>query len=124
MTLMQQLYISVGIPKLTYGLDVWYTPPHKAIGRKNNGGSVKASTELAKVQQLACNTITGALQTTAQGMMEAHTNIPPMEATLWYICRRVMIRMCTLPPTHPNSVTIHAKLPKKQKPHEPQIHHL
>lgn len=25
--LMQQLYISVALPKITYGLDIWYTPP-------------------------------------------------------------------------------------------------
>ena len=25
--LMRQLYVSVALPKITYGLDVWYTPP-------------------------------------------------------------------------------------------------
>jgi hypothetical protein len=26
---MRQLYLAVAVPKITYGLDVWYTPPHK-----------------------------------------------------------------------------------------------
>ena len=30
--LMRQLYISVALPKITYGLDVWYTPPSKPLG--------------------------------------------------------------------------------------------
>jgi hypothetical protein len=30
--LMRQLYLSVALPKITYGLDVWYTPPSKPAG--------------------------------------------------------------------------------------------
>jgi len=30
--LMQLLYISVAIPKMTYALDMWYVPPHKKEG--------------------------------------------------------------------------------------------
>jgi len=31
--LMRQLYLSVAIPKMTYGLDIWYIPPHKEEGK-------------------------------------------------------------------------------------------
>src|ERR1700678_2659262 len=27
--LMRQLYLAVALPKITYGLDIWYTPPTK-----------------------------------------------------------------------------------------------
>ena len=40
--LMQQLYISVAIPKMTYALDTWFVPPHKKEGKQNNTGSVRA----------------------------------------------------------------------------------
>jgi hypothetical protein len=30
--LMRRLYISVAIPKITYGIDTWYTPPTKPAG--------------------------------------------------------------------------------------------
>lgn len=33
---------------MTYGLDVWYTPPHKEPGSTKNSGSVKALRELSK----------------------------------------------------------------------------
>ena len=26
--LMRQLYLSVALPKITYGIDIWYTPPY------------------------------------------------------------------------------------------------
>jgi hypothetical protein len=35
---MRRLYITVTIPKMMYGLDVWHTLPYKAIGRKKNSG--------------------------------------------------------------------------------------
>lgn len=31
---MHHLYISVALPKMTYRLDIWYTPPFKEIGKK------------------------------------------------------------------------------------------
>jgi len=40
--LMRQLFISTVIPKMTYGLDVWYTPPTKPPGSTNSQGSVLA----------------------------------------------------------------------------------
>jgi len=38
--LMRQLYISVTIPKMTYALDIWYTPPTKPLGHRRSVGSV------------------------------------------------------------------------------------
>ena len=34
--LMRQLYISVALPKISYGIDVWYTPPSKQAGQTRN----------------------------------------------------------------------------------------
>ena len=30
--LMRQLYLAVALPKITYGIDIWYTPPTKPAG--------------------------------------------------------------------------------------------
>ena len=46
--LMRQLYLAVALPKITYGLDVWYTPPHQAdrIHQKHRiGGHIKKPTK-------------------------------------------------------------------------------
>ena len=48
--LMRQLYISVAIPKMTYALDVWFVPPHKKEGKRNNSGSVRALRSMGKIQ--------------------------------------------------------------------------
>ena len=32
--LMRRLYIAVALPKMTYALDVWYTPPTKPLGHR------------------------------------------------------------------------------------------
>ena len=38
--LMHQLYLAVALPKITYGLDIWYTPPSKPAGHTRNTRSV------------------------------------------------------------------------------------
>jgi hypothetical protein len=59
--LMRQLYLAVALPKITYGLDVWYDPPTKPPGATKNLGAVGALKALCKVQRIATLAITGAL---------------------------------------------------------------
>lgn len=100
---MRRLYITVAIPKMTYGLDVWYTPPHKQVGRRRNSGSVKALRELSKLQRLATIAINGALRTSPTDLLDSHSGLLPMDLLLKKICYRSMLRVCTLPPTNPVS---------------------
>jgi hypothetical protein len=37
--LMRQLYLAVALPKVLYGIDVWYTLPTKSAGQARNSGS-------------------------------------------------------------------------------------
>jgi hypothetical protein len=60
--LMRQLYISVVLPKITYGLDVWYTPPDKRAGQTRSSGSAGALRQLQKTQRIASLAIVGALR--------------------------------------------------------------
>ena len=48
--LMRRLYLAVALPKITYGIDTWYTPPHKTPGTTKNAGSVGALRSLQKIQ--------------------------------------------------------------------------
>ncbi|KAF9546883.1 hypothetical protein CPC08DRAFT_615544, partial [Agrocybe pediades] len=79
----------------------WYTPPHKTLGKKKNSGSVTALRLMAKIQRMATIAITGALRSTATDTLEAHANIPPVAVMFRYICRRALIRMCTIDEPHP-----------------------
>ena len=99
--LMRQLYISVTLPKITYGLDIWYTPPTKVAGQTRNSGSTGVLHQLQKVQHIALLAIVGALCTTPTDFLDAHTGLLPIKLTLLKASHRATIRMLTLPPTHP-----------------------
>ncbi|KAH6908836.1 hypothetical protein BKA70DRAFT_1029266, partial [Coprinopsis sp. MPI-PUGE-AT-0042] len=75
--LMRQLYMAVGVPKMTYALEVWYDPPLKEEGRKRNSGSVRALKLMARVQRMATLAITGYMKSTANDLLDAHAGIPP-----------------------------------------------
>jgi hypothetical protein len=98
---MCHLYISVAIPKITYGLEAWYMPPFLPEGKRVRRGNVKALTELSKLQQIATLSISGALHSTATDLLDGHTNILPMEQTLKKVCYRSILWLSALPNTNP-----------------------
>jgi len=99
--LLIQLYITVAIPKMTYALDVWYTPPTKPLGRQRRTGSVSALRQMQKLQRLASLAIVGGMKSTPTDLLDAHAGLFPMELTLLRICHRNTVRLCTLPASHP-----------------------
>jgi ribonuclease HI/endonuclease/exonuclease/phosphatase family metal-dependent hydrolase len=115
--LMRQLYLSVALPKITYGLDVWYTPPTKPAGFSRNTGSVGVLRSLQKTQRLATTAITGTLRSAPTDLIDAHAGLLPMELALLKACHRATVRMLTLPSTHP----LH-KIVKIAKRNPPEKH--
>jgi ribonuclease HI/endonuclease/exonuclease/phosphatase family metal-dependent hydrolase len=115
--LMRQLYLAVALPKITYGLDVWYTPPTKPAGYTNNIGSVGVLRNLQKVQRMATTAITGTLRSTPTDLIDAHAGIFPMEIALIKACHRAIIRTLSLPDAHPLHHVI-----KEAKRHPPTKH--
>ena len=108
--LMRQLYISVALPKITYGIDVWYTPPHKSPGQTKNSGSAGALRQLQKVQRIASLAILGALRSTPTDFADVHAGILPIELALHKAIHRATIRLLTLPRSHPvHSITQEVK---------------
>ena len=99
--LMRQLYIATVIPKMTYGLDVWYTPPTKPLGYRQNIGSVAALRQMTKIQRIATLAITGGIKSTPTDLLDAHAGVLPIELGLQKICHRATVRMATLPNSHP-----------------------
>jgi ribonuclease HI len=115
---MRRLYISVAIPKITYGLEAWYTPPFLPEGKRVRRGSVKALTEFTKLQRIATLSIAGALRSTATDVLDGHTNILPMEQTLKKVCYRSLLRLSALPNSNPA-----AKILRRLQAH-PETTHL
>src|SRR6266540_1730281 len=77
--LMRRLYLAVALPKIMYGIDTWYTPPHKTPGTTKNAGSVSALRSLQKIQRVATIAITDALRTTPTDLIDAHAGLLSME---------------------------------------------
>ena len=108
--LMQQLYLAVALPKITYGVDIWYTPPTKPPGYTKNKGSVGILRNLQKTQRIAALEITGTLRTTPNDFIDVHAGIFPIELALLKACHNAITRTLTLPDTHPlHSITTYAK---------------
>ena len=80
--LMQQLYYAVAIPKMTYAVDIWYTPPHRKEGTKKDSGSVGITNKLVSLQQMAALAITGALCFTATDVLDLHAGTWPVRLLL------------------------------------------
>jgi hypothetical protein len=83
---MRRLYLTVTIPKITYGANVWYTPPHVVMGKRFRTGSAGVLKELEKAQRIATLAINGALRTTASDTLDAHAGILPIGLTLEKVC--------------------------------------
>ena len=108
--LMRRLYLAVALPKITYGLDVWYTPPNKKAGQTKNSGSAAVLRQLQKTQRIATLAITGALRTTPTDFADVHAGVLPIELALLKATHRALTRLLTLPPTHPlHSIVTHTR---------------
>ena len=99
--LMRQLYLSVALPKITYGIDIWYTPPTKPAGSTRNTGSAGVLRQLQKSQRLATLAITGTLRTSPNDYVDIHANVYPIELALLKACHSALVRTLTLPNTNP-----------------------
>ena len=99
--LMRQLYLAVALPKITYGIDIWYTPPSKPIGYTRNTGSVGALRNLEKIQRIATLAITGTLRSSPNDYVDIHANVLPMDLALLKACHNAIVRYLTLPNTNP-----------------------
>ena len=121
---MKCLYLTVAVPKMTYGLDIWYTPPSREPGKKRSSGSVKALKELSKLQHTAALAMIGTLRTTPTDLLDAHAGLLPMDPLLKKICFRTLTHLCSLPPSNPVASQVskyHARLAKR---HITNIQHL
>jgi hypothetical protein len=99
--LMRQLYLAVALPKITYGINIWYTPPTKPAGYTKNTGSAGALRNLQKAQRIATLAITGTLRSSPNDFVDIHAGVYPIELALLKACHCAMVRFSTLPDTHP-----------------------
>jgi ribonuclease HI len=122
--LMRLLFVSVAVPKMTYALDVWYVPPHKKEGMRNNSGSVRALKAMGKIQRIATRAITGGLWTSPNDLLDAHAGVLPVNLMLERICHAAAVRASTLPDGHPTRAMLRAYSKTPAKTHLPPLQKL
>ncbi len=98
---MHQLYQSVVIPKVEYGLLAWYVPIQKAPTAKRSSGSVGVARRIGKVQRLAAKIIMGGFRTTSTDALDFHAVLPPTSIHLNHAAFNATARLSSLPPSHP-----------------------
>lgn len=123
-TFMCCLYRAIAVPKYTYAADVWFTPLHRKEGQKRTTGSVNVVRKLTSIQRIATTAITGAMRTTATDTLEAHADIQPIELTLLETCHRAVLRLASLPKSHPLHKPISTCARRMVKRHASPLHNL
>jgi len=121
---MRRLYITVAVPKMTYGLDAWYMPPYKEQGKRRNTGSVKALKDFGKLQRIATLAITGTLRTTSTNLLDAHVGLLPTNLLLKKICHRALTSICSLPSFNPVALQATRYFERPANRHLRNIQHL
>ena len=120
----RKIYVSVALPRVLYGLDVWCMPLH---GRSKGGhrkGSVNVVKKLATVQRAGALAVTGGLRTTPSDTLDAHAALLPMEFRVAKHCYGAITRMATLPQEHPLHPQIKKSAKGRVKRHRSPLHKL
>ncbi|KAG2130236.1 hypothetical protein DEU56DRAFT_694152, partial [Suillus clintonianus] len=99
--LMRQLYLTLAVPKFTYGANLWFKPTLRNDTTTTQRGSIGVAKRLASIQRIAAISITGAMRTTATDILDNHANLLPIPLLLQQICHRAALRLATLPQRHP-----------------------
>ena len=102
--------------KMMYAIDVWYTPLTKPPGHRRSVSSVGVLWQMTKLQRMASLGIVGGMRSTLTDLLDAHTGLLPIDLTLFWICHRAAVRLCSLPPSHPlHSIVWAAHLSQNKK---------
>jgi ribonuclease HI len=104
----RQLVLAVCLPKMTYAAEVWARTNVRRIPQGVNAGRVpldRAPTGLiGKMQSVLRRGLlaaVGALRGTPTDTIEAHLNVLPLDLHLDILRHRALMRLLTLPGTHP-----------------------
>jgi hypothetical protein len=97
----KKLFVSVALPRILYGIDIWCTPLHGKSARGGKKGSVNFVKKLTSLQRAGTLAITGGFRTSPTDSLDAHAAILPMELRIEKACHNAITRIATLPREHP-----------------------
>jgi ribonuclease HI len=119
---MRRLYLSICVPQMLYGADVFLKPLETtSTGKVRERGVVK---QLRTIQRKAALKITGALSSTPTEVLDVYANLLPIVELINKTREAAALRLATLPSTHPlHDETMH-HAPAKRKKDNSTIHEL
>ncbi|GLB41456.1 putative encoded by [Lyophyllum shimeji] len=120
----RQLYNTVAVPAFTYAADIWYTGVHSSLRGQKRLGSVAITNKLTSVQRRAAKLVTGSLSTAAGDVLDAHSNLLPVDLLYHKVLFRAAARLASLPPTHPLHGPIRKAARRHVKRHRSPLHNL
>ena len=122
--LVKKLYLAMAIPSMLYAVDV-FIDPLRGSGMGRTKGSIGAIRKLSTIHRQALLLSTGGMKTTATDVLQVHANIPPLDIIIDRICQHSIVRMSTLPDSHP--LARHVKQAHRHtnvKSHRSPLHNL
>jgi hypothetical protein len=121
----QQLYLSIAIPRMLYAADVFLTPQQNAGKSRSSSPNNRAVVnKLNSIQRRAAIMITGAMRTTATDILEVMANLIPFRLLVDKVRHRAALRLAKLPPTHPLYKLIQNAVLRLVKRHQTPLHDL
>ena len=118
----RRLYISVALPRIMYGADLWCHPMQGERSGQKFKGSLRVLKHLATLQRAGSIAITGSLRTSPTETLNATSFLLPIPQLVDKTCFRALTRLATLPPGHPLHPLIKRNAACRTKRHRAPIH--
>jgi ribonuclease HI len=114
--------VSVALPRILYGIDIWHTPIHRKNGRGGSKGSVGFIKKLTTIQQAGALAITGGFRTSPSNSLDAHAALLPIKLRIEKVCHNAITRMAALPREHPLHALVKKSAKRYIKRHHSPLH--
>ena len=124
MKLTRRLYISMAIPRIFYGANVFLTPTQHKPGATLKKDNRAIITRLTSIQRRAAIMITGAMSSTPGDLLDAHADLIPIPILVDKMLQQAALRFATLPTTHPLYEAIKNASKRHVKRHPTPLHYL
>ena len=119
----RRLYIGVALPRILYGIEVWCQSQGETEGHRKPQMSA-AIRKLTTVQREGALAITGGFRTSPTDALNAHAALLPMHLRIDKISHNKVLRLASLPKTHPLHKQIRGAARRRVRRHRSPLHEL
>lgn len=120
----RKLYVGVALPRILYGIDVWFHAACKTSKDGAHQGKVAAYRKLTTIQRQGTLAITGGFRTLPTDALDAYASLLPMQHRLRRSHHLAATRIASLPHAHPLHKPFRRPSRRRTKRHRSALHHL